>query len=304
MKNPYLFPAKNSYQVGSGVIIDVGINTEPISEGQFGQYPIYVYTSKGTWALEQGSGGVAFGSISPLNGDVIDAGTKVISIGVGCAYITGRGVYILSGKQSVRISSPIEGNIINTLVENKHYDYFLRNPALVDLADSLSDRNFLDYIDNAIMGFDKVNNELWICNKSFEWSYVYNFESSSWHKVSRTYTIFINNYPSLLGCDNQGVWDISDEIGTTEVSILITTQPLSLTLNEVYKKLNRSVMRCLVSTKLGTSITYAIFATDDLVTYQFLTGGQRTGSNIQNILTTRSHGSFKYYVFMICGILY
>lgn len=49
-ENPFVFPAENSVTVGSQ-IIGLMTNTEAVSQGQFGQYPMYAFTLEGIWAL-------------------------------------------------------------------------------------------------------------------------------------------------------------------------------------------------------------------------------------------------------------
>lgn len=300
LRNPYYYPAKNSYQVGSGQIIGVGTNTEPISEGQFGQYPLYVFTNKGIWMLQQGTTGeVVFVSVSPVSGEVANTG-QIISVGNGVVFSDDRGLHMISGKQTTRLSQMIEGPVIDTFRTNNHFNYMVNHASLVQLRSQISTVDFLDFVGSAIFGFDKVNNELIVSNNSYDYSYVFNFESNTWHKISQKYTLFISDYPDLLAISSEGVINLSSETGTSEVSVLIATQPQSLSLPEVYKKIERMVLRCLVETKLATSITFGIWATDDLKTFQFITGSQRTGE-IQNILFTRSHNSNKFYVIAVFG---
>ena len=299
LRNPYYFPAKNSYQIGSGHVIGMGTNTEPISEGQFGQYPLYVFTTKGIYMLQQGSGDVVYASVAPVSGEVAD-GTQFVSVGTGVVFSCDRGLYLISGKGAIRLSQAIEGPILTTYKSNNHFAYFVNHPSLVELTNQISSVDFLDYVDAAIIGFDKTNNELVVTNNYYNYSYVFNFESNTWHKIGTSYSLFIQNYPFLYAIDTEGVKNLSSETGTSEVSVLIATQPLNLSLPEVYKKVERMVLRCLVETKLACSITFAIWATDDIKTFQFITGGQRTGE-IQNILLTRSHNSAKFYIASIFG---
>jgi hypothetical protein len=298
LRNPFYFPAKNSYQVGSGTVTGLGTNTEAISEGQFGQYPLYVFTNKGIWMLQQGSGDVVFASIAPVSGEV--SISEVCSVGNGVVFASSRGLYLVAGKQVQRISQAIEGDINSDFYANNHFAYFVNHASLVQLTDSLSDCNFLEYLENAKFGFDKINNELLILNTTYPYIYVYNFEFMSFHKLNNTYSLIIQNYPFLYAVDSDGVTNISSETGTGEVSILAISQPQSLDINEVYKKIERAILRCKIETKTACYFTFAIWATDDLKTYQFVTGGQRTGE-VQNIMLSRTHGSNKYFVFAIFG---
>jgi hypothetical protein len=305
LRNPYYFPAKLSYQVGTGEIIGLCSNTEPISQGQFGQYPLYVFTTKGIWMLEQGSGSVLFAAVSPALGDVALSSDQIVGVGAGVVFVTARGVFLIAGKEKVEISQSIEGQINTDFVNNSHFDYFVDHASLVELSGSLSTVDALTYILGAIVGFNKVDNEIIFSNPDYDYSYVFSLETNTWHKFSFTFDLFVNNYPYLMGIMqgrgySNGVYTLGLEEASTVNEVLIVTQPQSITLHEIFKKIERAVLRCLIQSSPGCYITFAVWATDDLKTYQFITGGQRTGL-IQNILLTRSHNSNKYYVFMVAA---
>ena len=198
------------------------------------------------------------------------------------------------------LSDVIEGRPLLEFMGNDHFEYFLNTAALCNLLTKLSLVDVNDYILDAAFGFDKINNELIISNNSYEYSYVFNFESMSWHKVSVSYQIFINDYPTLLGLNSLGVFDLGIESDLQPLHFSFVTQPQTLGAGTTYKKLERSVLRCNLAVQDGTYLTFSIFASDDLLTWQFITGGQRAGKLV-NLLTTRSHGSAKYYIFVIAG---
>ena len=300
LKNPFVFPAKNSYQVGQGTILGFGTNAEPISTGQYGEYPLIVFTSKGIWAMLQGQGDILFAAINPLNGEVVSNQDQIVSTGHGVVYATRRGIYFLKGMDLQPLSDVIEGRPLLEFLGNDHFEYFLNTATLCNLLTKLSLVDVNNYILDAAFGFDKINNELIISNNSYEYSYVFNFESMSWHKVSVSYQIFINDYPNLLGLNSLGVFDLGIESDLQPLHFSFVTQPQSLGAGTTYKKLERSVLRCNLAVQDGTYLTFSIFASDDLLTWQFITGGQRAGKLV-NLLTTRSHGSAKYYIFVIAG---
>ena len=49
VNNPFVFEASGDNTVGTGRIIDIAANTEAVSQGQFGQYPLLVFTSEGIY---------------------------------------------------------------------------------------------------------------------------------------------------------------------------------------------------------------------------------------------------------------
>jgi len=300
LRNPYYFPAKNSYQVGTGTILAVGANTEPLSTGQFGQYPLSVFTSKGIWAMEQGQGEVIFAAISPVSGDVILNKNQVISVGNGVVFTTKRGVFAISGKQVAQLSEPLEGYVNQDFTDNAQFQFSINQTTLVQLLNNISEIDALSYIAGAKVGFDKINSELYFSNPDADYSYVFNFESKSWHKVSRSYELFVNDYPNLLAINQNGLFDLGLQSSATSKSVLILSQPQPFGLPEMFKKMERLALRCTISCGSAKYFTLAVYASNDLKTWQLITGGQRTG-DITNILLTRSHGSAKYYIFQLSG---
>ena len=54
LNNPFVFQDVNSHTVGQGKIIGMMSNAMRVSEGQFGQFPLYVFTSESIYALNVG----------------------------------------------------------------------------------------------------------------------------------------------------------------------------------------------------------------------------------------------------------
>lgn len=300
LQNPFVFPARNSYQVGTGQILAISANTEPLSTGQFGQYPLMVFTSKGIWAMEQGQGDVIFASISPVSGEVVLDKDQVISVGSGVVFTTKRGLFLITGKQIIELSNLLEGQINTDFIDNNHFEFFCSNSKLVELYSNLSRISSNDYILNSKIGFDKINSELIVTDSTKNYSYVYNFESNTWHKITRTYSYFVNDYPNLIGVNESGMVSISLESFNNSIDTLLLTQPQSFNQLDVYKKIERIIMRSSLSLENSKHFTFALWASNDLKTWQLITGKQLTGY-IKNMMIQRSHVSAQYFVLMMAG---
>ena len=55
VNNPFYFPAETTYTIGTGTILNAGTNAQRMSEGQFGQYDLYVLTTEGMYSLDTGT---------------------------------------------------------------------------------------------------------------------------------------------------------------------------------------------------------------------------------------------------------
>lgn len=299
IQNPLIYPAKNSYQIGTGDIIALAAGSEPLSLGQFGQFPLQVFTTKGIWALELGTGAVLYTNVLPVNGEVADNAKNIISMMGGVVYSTVRGLNIIHGAKVTHLSEAVEGEppdglrgleSVTTLVVDARF-----TPGLED---SFSPVGFLDYLANSIIGFDQTNKELIVTNPTYAYSYILSFESKVWTKVSVSYKLLINAWPKLLGLTATDIMDLSTEgIGYVEAMIMTCAQ--SFEMPEVLKKVERMVARCYLS-----SLEYVglyLFGSDDLNTWQLLTGRQRTEVMLKDLMIQRSHGASKYYAIIING---
>lgn len=52
VNNPFVFPVTGINTIGVGNVFSVATAAKALSQGQFGQFPLYAFTSEGVWALE------------------------------------------------------------------------------------------------------------------------------------------------------------------------------------------------------------------------------------------------------------
>jgi len=303
LQNPLFFPAKNSYQVGTGNILGIAANTEPLSQGQFGEYPLSVFTSKGIWTMLQGSGEVLFSNILPLNGEVPVNVDQITPLSVGVVYSTGRGLYLISGREVKNLSEVLVGPVNVEFQANSHYQFYINHASLVQLSSKLSTVDAKTYISGAKIGYDKQNNELLVTNYSYPYSYVYSFESGFWYKTSDSFRLLINAYPTLLGVDSTGIHSISDETTTGSVQVLITTRPCKLEMESTYKLIRQAIQRCELKTPENIFAGFYVFASNDLQKWQLFSISNNKSSTITDIQVLRGYTKARYYIFVFAAEL-
>lgn len=303
IQNPLIFPAKNSYQIGTGDGLAMCAASEPLSTGQFGQFPLQVFTSKGIWALEIGTGDVLYTNILPVNGEVINNRNNVVSLSQGVCYTTETGLFVVNGREVIELSDNIE-NAFDTfaLTESDDVQTLITDSKFVpSLSNALSDISFIDYLTGSSVGYDHLNKELFVTNSSKGYSYVYSFENQSWYKISTSYRLLINLYPKLLAVNSGNIVSISEELTTNPVDCLIITASQSLETPDAYKKIERAILRGLTHSSIDFKCGFYVFGSDDTVTWKLLIGNQRFGLGIKDYLIQRTHGSAKYYAFVFAG---
>ena len=258
------------------------------------------------FAMELGSGDVLYSNILPVNGEVINNRRNVVALSQGVCYTTDTGLFIINGRQVIELSEIIEAtdasNISCPLVASVEIQNLITNARFVpSLANSLSIISFLEYLKESTIGYDHINKEIFVTNQLHGYSYVYSIENQLWYKVSYSYKTLINSYPKLLGVNQTHIVSVSVELNVDPVDCLIITAAHSLESPEAYKKLERSILRIMTNSSLSSNCGFYIFGSDDLVTWRFLVGSQRSGTGIKDYLIQRTHGSVKYYSFVFAG---
>lgn len=304
IQNPLVYLAKNSYQVGTGEGIAMATASEPLSQGNFGQFPVMVFTTKGRFVLAQGQGDILYASIQPVDGEVADNPMNVLGVGSGIVYSTERGLYLANGMEKVWISETVEGKPETSLLNTEEMQTLVTDLRCTpSLHDALSEVDFLTYLKTSRVGYDHVNKEIIVTNAQYAYSYVYSTEYKIWYKISQSYSLLVNAYPELYGVNGSKIYNISDDDHQGNTAVLMVSNAMNLDLPEVRKKIERMIARCYCDTASGSYVGLYVFSTDDLETYQFATGRQRTGQGLKDLLLQRSQGSARYFAIVFNGVV-
>ena len=148
VNNPFFFPSKNTYTPSSGEVLALCSNTAAISQGQFGQYPLYCFCSDGIYALMVGSGGIAYSSASPVSRDVCSSARSVAPIDNAVIFSTSSGIMSISGSEVSKLSSKLEGFLPSSISSSPIIPKILGIPKLPE-----STVEFRIYIENSVIGY-------------------------------------------------------------------------------------------------------------------------------------------------------
>lgn len=112
INSPLAFESDLVYLLGKSntAITAFAVNALEVSQGQFGQYPLYVFKEDSIWAMEQsGSADVVFARMSPIDtSSGLQSEDYVTNLGATIIYANKKGIYYLEGTRSVPISYPVE----------------------------------------------------------------------------------------------------------------------------------------------------------------------------------------------------
>jgi hypothetical protein len=337
LNNPFTFPSANSYRVGAhgNIVLKSCAMGEAISQGQFGQFPLYAFSSQGIYALQVGSGEVLYASILPLNSDVVSNINSVINVGAGVVYATTRGLFLISGSQVMELSGTVEGKLDNPILTNNDYLGYLNTDCLVTLSGYLSSVPFIDYLADAVIGFDRKNRELIVSKKEAsnlsdfqgsgsgsgerDWpgtgvgipmiddasragySYVYSFLSKEWTKITQRWYSFLDSYPDILGVVGNCVYNLCEESSEAN-QYLVQTRPITLA-QHTFKKICSANLYGHFEPEANTFHSFYVFGSQDGQKWYLLQGQQQPFSPHECVTIQRADGWCKYFIFLVAGQL-
>lgn len=243
VSNPFYFPAKQTYTVSSRNIVAMATATTAMSTGQFGQFPLYVFTGEGVFALSVGTGDIAYANSFSVTRDVCNNPDSIVSTDDAIVFSTDSGLKILSGSTVRDISSDMDG-YLPTVVDSS--PIIKKIAGVGGFSDKLSSTEFIYYLEEAKVGYNYEDKEVIVANRNYPYSYVFNMQSSSWYKISASINRFLNSYPECLAVFNDyGVYNMHNGHRTVN-KILLLTRPIkfgTLTHKRIVQSAIRGVIR-------------------------------------------------------------
>lgn len=220
--NPLVFRPEGVVAVGKGTILALASQTAALSEGQFGQFPLNVFTTEGIWALNMNNTGV-YTSTHPMSREVMTNKKTFVETDGSVFFISKKGLMVVVGSQVKCMSDQLSG----------------RNNGL----------NFDGLFNDCLLAYDYRDSLIWIFPNdanvtSFtDRSLVYSMASGSFATFLWGYnpSSVVNDYPDTLLQDGDDLYslmqrpDINND-GTTSGGIFtpnlysakLVTRPLKL----------------------------------------------------------------------------
>lgn len=252
INNPFLFPATGINTIGAGRIIGISSAAKALSEGQFGQFPLYAFTTEGVWALEvSGSGG--FSAKQPITRDVCIDRKSIIQMDSAVLFATDRGLMHLSGAQSVCITDAIADTEffdvdtlpkIDELVSKFNSNASrLNSPAI----QSISTIPFRDFIAGSAIVYDYIHQRIIAYKPDVQYAYVFSLKSKSWGMIQSNIVSSVQSYPEALVVirDRSGNLRLADFCADSDEQIpaLAITRPFSPGTPDIHKTIDTIIQR-------------------------------------------------------------
>jgi hypothetical protein len=199
--NQFTFLATGINTIGSGSIIGIRAAVKALSQGQFGQHPLYAFCSDGVWALKLTDKG-SYESIQVVTPDVCIDEKSITQIDSSVLFATARGIMEISGSTSVCLSDDIDN--INTTQSDTDLPSMgvLTTLASIDSVD-LEMIKFRKYIQDCGMIYDYINQRIIVYNPTQTYAYVYSIKSKTWSTMHSDIDYHINSYPDAIAVSRE-----------------------------------------------------------------------------------------------------
>lgn len=243
--NPFTFPADQTYQFNSS-IVGAQSNVVAMSQGQFGQFPLYVFTKEGIFVLSVGTGTVSYASQAPGPRDVCTNPDSICALDTAVAFATDKGLMIINGSQTQLISESIYGFLPSCSISSPIIPKIMEVAGMGNLLSSVT---FPDYLKGAKVGYNYEAQSIIVANPEYEYSYVYSIKTNQWHKISENIKNFINAYPQTWALNGRNIYNLNNFHRTVSTIVLIS-RPIKMgTLT--HKRIVQTALRGIVKRSLS-----------------------------------------------------
>lgn len=299
--NPFYFPTAQTYRF-EGDIVGFASNAEAISTGQFGQYPLFVFTDTGIWTMGvDTSGQGAYATQSPFSREVCNGAICPVSGGV--VFSTDKGVMVISGGQVAELSAALDGFEVDFFKENKIlWGKIFQKAQKLDIVNPAPIRK---YVKGAVIAYNYLYNEIIVSNKAFKYSYVYSLTSQVWSVIDTVFDLATNRYPDLVVLNTNMGKMYTFTVGDEKSDVVAITRPFTMGSLD-FKRLRQAGLR----TTFEGSLNFYLLGSNDGANFVCITGKEypsKNGNEPMNVtrrdlITAMSRSKqYKYFAIAVVG---
>lgn len=242
VNNPFRFSEEYTVSLPVKEVYALSTAAKALSQGQFGQYPLYAFTSDGIWALELTSTGT-YSARQPISRDVVINRDSITQIDNSVLFATDRGIMLISGSQVMCISDRINAADQFTMTGLPKSDILTKMfDDTLEVAD-IDLMPFSGFVAGCRMIYDYTHQHIIVYNPAVRYAYVYSLKSQLWGMMTCDIKDNVSSYPESLAmtCDNRLVDFSVSRSG--KVSTMTVTRPISMEQPDMYKTINTVIQR-------------------------------------------------------------
>jgi len=270
--------------VPCGRILALSNASKALSQGQFGEFPLYAFCDDGVWALSVGDDG-KITSKQPISRDVVTNIDSVTQLDGAVAFVTSQGLKIISGSETFCISESVDGFNVSEDFYKQDVQAFYTTYVAKDGHKSESQRAKAPFIDNstpiiedlqsAKLLYDYPHNLLHVFVENKNGHYVFDMVSKQWVMQYLTCKIksVIPGYPlttmqiSTASNDNHDTLASYEKVSNTSKHFgYALTRPMSLG-NPTARKLLYDIRTIGQKTSSDSVRRIAVYVSNDNYTW-------------------------------------
>lgn len=268
VNNPFKFSATNTISVGSGTLLGIVPAVEALSQGQFGEYPMYALTSEGVWSLRPNEQGV-YVTVRPVSRDVCNNPGSITQIDHSVVFTTEQGLMMLHGNTTDSLSDTLDTTYApSPLSLPKLKDVLLKQGVKESDIPSVPFRTFLS---GAMLMYDYSGKRIIVYNPAkasdgtplYSYAYVYFIKGRRWGVMPSVITASANTYPDAVAQDKDGnILNLSLPDYLNGYKGVLVTRPFKLGQHDVFKTVDTIIQRG----KLRRNhVSQILYASNDLI---------------------------------------
>lgn len=177
VNNPFVFTAKGNVTVGTGKVMALTTLTQALSQGQFGQYPIIVFTDEGVVAASINGEGV-ISATHPMSREVLNNVKSVTQTDGAVFFSSEKGLMVVIGNEVKCVSEQLSGRA------------------------QQGETPFQTFLKTAFIAYDYRDSLLWIFNGESSTCWIYSIKSGTFSRNrilnDGIVTNVVNKYPDYL----------------------------------------------------------------------------------------------------------
>lgn len=268
VNNPYFFPVLGVNTVGTGTIYAMCSAAKALSQGQFGQFPLYAFSDEGVWALEvemrQDANGIynvgLYKVTQPITRDVCINADSITQLDSSVLFATERGIMLLSGSTSTCISDSLNYDQVFNIDDLPKSDTIINLAGLTQ--ESFSYVAFREFLLGCRMIYDYVHQRIIVYSRyldanghpvsPYPYAYVYSLKSKTWGMIPSNIKDSVPSYPeaiaqlfdgSIVDYSSDGTLSTDADSNLTGIKGFFVTRPLKLDAPDVLKTVSTVIQR-------------------------------------------------------------
>ncbi len=251
VNNPFYFPLLGINTVGSGKILGISSANKALSQGQFGQFPLYAFTSDGVWSLEVSSTGT-YSAKQPITRDVCINADSITQLDSSVLFATDRGIMQISGSQTQCITDSIFAESPFNVLGLPGMDRLHAMLGDTHTADScVPVQPFIEFLQACYMIYDYLHQRVIVFNPTqdddkkpkYTYAYVYSLKSQRWGMTCSSLMATVNSYPEAMAMTQDYKLVSFSGTGEKESKGLFVTRPIKLDAVDVHKTISALIQR-------------------------------------------------------------